>query len=49
MEANENENMTVQIRGKYINSGLPWEARSISNMQTNLTPKGPRKGTPNKA
>ena len=59
IEANENENLTVQnlwdsvklsIRGdRYRNIGPPQEARKVSNMQPNLTPKRARKGTVNKA
>ena len=59
MEANENENTTVQnlwdaanvvLRGKlYCYIDLPQEVRQVSNIQPNITPKGARKGTANKA
>ena len=57
-ERNDNENTTVQKLGKhqssprrevYSNTGLLQEARKISNTQPNLTPKGARKRTTNKA
>ena len=59
MEANENENMTVQnlwdatkvvLRGKYIacNTGLPKEVKLVSNIQHNFMLKELQKGTANK-
>lgn len=58
METNENESLTAQnlwvaakavLREVCCNTGLPQEARKVSNTQSNLTPKGARKGTANKA
>ena len=58
MEANENENRIVQNLGiqqrwfrkkVYCKTGLPQEARRVSNTQPNHIPKGARKGTENKA
>ena len=36
-------------REVYCNSGLSQETRKVPNTQPNLTPKGARKGTANKA
>ena len=36
-------------REVYYNSGLPWEAKKVPNTQSNLTLKGARKRTANKA
>ena len=56
MEANENENTTVQslwdaakaiLRGKYI--AKSWEARKVPNTQPNHTTKRAREGAVNKA
>ena len=58
MEANENENTTVQNIGMqlgdhkrevYSITDLPQEGRKDSNTQLNLIPKGPGKKTANEA
>ena len=36
-------------REAYSDTAVPQEARKVSNTQPNLTPKGARKGTANKA
>ena len=56
MEKNENENngskslrcsKSSSKREGFSNTGLPQEARNISNKHPNLTPKGVRKRTTN--
>ena len=59
MKANENEkhdnpkplgySKGCSKRKVYCNTGLPQEARKVSNAQPSLIPKEARKGTANKA